>query len=104
LQQLDQAFVVVASRSSRGSAAVAHDRPLLHISAMCSRFEDLRKSEGSADDDLDRQMTARREIDAWLSEGRRPPTDKQLEAIGREWPDDGLLGSDSTEIPAPPHA
>jgi hypothetical protein len=44
-----------------------------------------RKSEVPPDDDIERQTPARREIDAWLSEGRPEPTREQLDSVAREW-------------------
>ena len=71
---------------------------------MCSPFEDLRVSDGSVDDDERCREEAARVIDSRLSEGRPPPTDEQLESIGREWADEGLLCSNATEILTQRHA
>jgi hypothetical protein len=46
-----------------------------------------RKDEEPADDDIERQMSARREIDVWLSDGRTEPSDEQLDSVAREWQD-----------------
>jgi hypothetical protein len=56
---------------------------------MANAFDDprARKSEAPPDDDIERQMPARREIDAWLSEGRPEPTQEQLDSVAREWPE-----------------
>jgi hypothetical protein len=56
---------------------------------MLSAFDDprARRSEAPRDDDIERQLDARREIDAWLSEGRPEPTAEQLESVANEWQD-----------------
>ncbi len=56
---------------------------------MFSVFDDprARKSVPPPEDDIERQMEARREIDAWLSEGRLEPTQEQLDSAVCEWQD-----------------
>ncbi len=54
---------------------------------MANAFDDprARKSEAPPDDNIEQQMPARREVDAWLSEGRPEPTQEQLDSVAREW-------------------